>query len=180
MRRVHVMMGLVLTGLLVAGCSTAPKSPAARQRLMERAGEAREVFLLRDPSLSEVFDESHAWAIFPGIGRGGAGVGGAYGRGVVYENGQVSGFCDVSQGDIGFQLGGQSYRQLMFFRDEAALDRFKSGRMELSARASAVAATAGASADADYEHGVMIFTMARGGLMYEAAVGGQRFTYTPR
>ncbi|MEX0741418.1 MAG: YSC84-related protein, partial [Phycisphaeraceae bacterium] len=85
--------------------------------------------------------------------------------------------CDVSQGTIGLQLGGQSFRQLVFFRNAEALDRFKYGDLELSAQATAVAATTGASTDVDYDHGVMIFTMTGGGLMYEASVGGQRFTY---
>ena len=163
-----------------SACSTAPNSPGDRERLVERADDTRRVFLMRDPSLEQLFDEAYAYAIFPSIGSGGIGIGGAYGRGVVYERGRHVGYCDVTQGDIGFQLGGQSYSQLIFFRTEEALQRFKHGDLHMAARASAVAATAGASADADYERGVMVFTLARGGLMYEAAIGGQRFTYTPR
>ncbi|HID49932.1 MAG TPA: hypothetical protein EYP40_10045, partial [Chromatiales bacterium] len=85
----------------------------------------------------------------------------------------------LTQITIGFQLGGQAYSEIIFFKDKKTLDRFKNGNFELGAQASAVAITAGASADVNYEKGVAVFTMAKGGLMYEASVGGQKFSYTP-
>ncbi|TVQ52701.1 MAG: hypothetical protein EA377_09645, partial [Phycisphaerales bacterium] len=136
-------------------------------------------FTEKDPGMAELFDDSYGYAIFPNVGRGGAGVGAAYGRGVVYEQGRMIGYCDLSQGDIGFQLGGQAYRQVIFFKDERALNRFTSGQLAFAAQASAVAATAGASADADFSDGVLVFTQTRGGLMYEATIGGQNFSFEP-
>jgi lipid-binding SYLF domain-containing protein len=107
-------------------------------------------------------------------------VGGAFGRGLVIVNELVDGFASMSQATIGLQLGGQKYSQFIFFKDQTALNHFKRGNFELGAQASAVAITAGASADAAYDSGVAIFTVAAGGLMAEASVGGQRFSYAPK
>ncbi len=107
-------------------------------------------------------------------------MGGAYGRGELFEDGTVTGFCDLTQGTIGFQLGGQAYSELIFFENRGALLHFKSGNFAFAAQASAVAATAGASTDADYESGVIVFTMAKGGLMFEASIGGQKFSFVPK
>ncbi len=163
-----------------AGCSTAPKTPGKKAELHRDVQETIQRFKQRDPTMQELFDSSAGYAVFPTVGKGGAGLGGAYGRGELYEGGQMVGYCDLSQGTIGFQLGGQTYSELIFFEDEAALRRFKSGNFAFAAQASAVAATAGASADADYEHGVLVFTMTRAGLMYEATIGGQNFSYEPK
>jgi lipid-binding SYLF domain-containing protein len=111
------------------------------------------------------------------VGKGGIVVGGAFGRGLVIVNEQVDGFASLSQATIGFQLGAQKYAQFIFFRDQTALDHFKRGNFEFGAQASAVAITAGASADAAYDAGVAVFTIAGGGLMFEGSVGGQRFSY---
>ena len=100
-------------------------------------------------------------------------------KGEVYEQGVLIGTSSLTQLTIGWQLGGQAYSELVFFKDKAALDDFKRGNFELGAQASAVAATAGASADASYDNGVAIFTLAKGGLMYEASIGGQKFSFEP-
>jgi lipid-binding SYLF domain-containing protein len=134
-------------------------------------------FQKNDPGLKGWFSGAYGYAVFPSVGKGGAGIGGAYGKGEVYEQGKLVGYTSLSQATIGFQLGGQAYSEVIFFKDKAAFDRFTGGKFELSAQASAVAATAGASADANYRSGVAVFTMARGGLMYEASVGGQKFSY---
>jgi lipid-binding SYLF domain-containing protein len=107
------------------------------------------------------------------------GLGGAYGKGEVYEREALIGVSSLTQLTIGFQLGGQAYSEIIFFKDKEALDDFKGGNFELGAQASAVAATAGASADASYDNGVAIFTLAKGGLMYEASIGGQKFSFEP-
>jgi lipid-binding SYLF domain-containing protein len=132
-----------------------------------------------DPGIQSFFDNAAGYAVFPSVGKGGVIIGGAFGRGLVLENEQVVGKTSLSQASIGLQLGGQSYAQFIFFRDEVALGHFKRGNFEFGAQASAVAATAGASADAAYDQGVAIFTQARGGLMVDASVGGQRFTFEP-
>ncbi len=130
--------------------------------------------------MQQLFDSASGYAVFPTVGKGAIGVGGAYGRGQLFEDGQVGGFCDLTQGTIGFQLGGQAYSELIFFETATALTRFRRGNFAFAAQASAVAATAGASADADYESGVIVFTMAKGGLMFEASVGGQKFNFESR
>jgi len=131
----------------------------------------------RDPGIQKFFDNSAGYAVYPSVGKGGIVVGGAYGRGLVIENEQVNGYTALSQATIGLQLGGQKYAQFIFFKDETALNHFKRGNFEFGAQASAVAITAGASADANYDSGVAIFTNAGGGLMFEGSIGGQRFSY---
>ncbi|MHC4933605.1 MAG: YSC84-related protein [Planctomycetota bacterium] len=179
MRLVAFSLLLVAAAAVVlSGCgATAPetKEEAAAQTKEVQATIAK--FKETDPSLKKWFDEAQGYALFPSVGKGGAGIGGAYGEGEVYEKGKLVGYSTLSQATIGFQLGGQAYSEVIFFKDKAALDRFRRGEFELSAQASAVAATAGASADADYSGGVAVFTMAQGGLMYEATVGGQKFDY---
>jgi lipid-binding SYLF domain-containing protein len=130
-----------------------------------------------DPGIETFFENAAGYAVFPSVGKGGLIVGGAYGKGLVIVNEQVDGYTSMSQATIGLQAGGQKYAQFIFFKDETALNHFRRGNFEFGAQASAVAITAGASADANYDAGVAIFTHAAGGLMFEGTVGGQRFTY---
>src|SRR5262245_18492248 len=148
-----------------------------------------------------VYDHSYGYAVFPLIGKGGIGIGGAHGSGRVYEKGGYVGDTSMNQVTVGLQLGGQAYRQIVFFENKAAFDKFTSGNFEFGAQATAVAITAGASAQAStgggagasasgtqhqartagaYENGMAVFTVARGGLMYEATIGGQKFGYKPK
>jgi lipid-binding SYLF domain-containing protein len=119
------------------------------------------------------------YAVFPTVGKGAIGVGGARGKGWVYQGGVIVGKATLTQVTIGLQLGGQAYSEIVFFQTRQALDNFKLGHLKLDAQASAIALTARASADLAYRNGVAIVTMAKGGLMYEASVGGQKFSYTP-
>lgn len=130
-----------------------------------------------DPEIQRFFDESAGYAVFPSVGKGGIGIGGAHGKGLVIVGEKAIGNTSLSQITIGLQLGGQVYSEFIFFKDDVALGNFQRGNYELGAQASAVAVTAGASADADYNKGVAIFTNVSGGLMYEASVGGQKFKY---
>ena len=132
------------------------------------------------PSIQKFFDSSVGYAVFPSVGKGGFVVGGAFGRGLVIVNERVDGYTSLSQGTIGAQLGGQKYSQFIFFKDQTALDSFKRGNFEFGAQASAVAITASASVDTSYDAGVAVFTNASGGLMAEATIGGQRFSYEPK
>ena len=149
---------------------------------------------------STFFDSAYGYAVFPTIGKGGIGIGGAYGTGRVYQQGAYIGDAKMTQVTIGFQLGGQAYSQMIFFEDARALKEFTSGEFEFGAQASAVALTAGAQAQATsagssagisggqhdattsgaYHKGMAVFTVAKGGLMYEASIGGQKFSYTPK
>lgn len=148
-----------------------------RSELIEDAKQAIRKFKKNDPSLKGFFEKAYGYAIFPTVGKGGIGIGGAYGEGVVYSKGAVIGYSDLKQVTIGFQLGGQAYSELIFFKDKKTLDRFKSEKIEFDAQVSAVAATAGASANVDYASGVAVFTLTKGGLMYEASLGGQHFSF---
>jgi len=146
------------------------------------------------------FDNSYGYAVFPTIGKGAIGIGGAYGKGRVYAQGEHVGNTSMTQLSIGFSLGGQGYSEIIFFEDKRAFDEFTSGNFEFSADASAVAITAAAGATAStsgssvgasggkkdattkgsYHKGMATFTVVKGGLMYEAAVAGQKFSYTPK
>lgn len=133
----------------------------------------------RDPQIIRFFDNAYAYAVFPSVGKGAFIVGGAHGNGRVYKGGEIVGSAELVQATIGLQMGGQSYSEFIFFKDEAAFGNFTAGNLKFSGQASAVAVTLGASADVAYEEGVAVFTLAKGGLMYEASIGGQSFTYSP-
>ena len=147
------------------------------QKIVNDAKTAKEEFINSDGLLRNLFSNSYGYVILPNVGKGGMGIGGAAGNGAVFENGALVGMAKMTQVTIGFQWGGQAYREVIFFETKADLDHFKENRLELSAQASAVAVTAGASANAKYKNGVMIFTQAKGGLMYEASIGGQKFKF---
>ncbi|MDX1403587.1 MAG: lipid-binding SYLF domain-containing protein [Woeseiaceae bacterium] len=149
--------------------------PGEADELHAKAQEAIAVLKEKDPSVQRFFDAAVAYVVIPTVGKAGFGIGGARGKGVLYENGSVTAIVTLTQLSFGFQWGGQAYSEFIFFKDDVALKDFKRGNYELGAQASAVAVTAGASADADYSSGVAIFTQAKGGLMYEASVGGQKF-----
>jgi lipid-binding SYLF domain-containing protein len=146
----------------------------------EKIVAAIKAFKQNDPSMGRFFKNAYGFVIFPSIGKGGFGIGGAAGKGKVYEQGDYIGNSKLKQFTIGFQLGGQKYREIIFFQYKAALDNFTSGKFKFGAQASAVAATAGASADADYSDNVAVFTLTIRGLMYEATIGGQKFKFIPQ
>src|SRR5207248_344713 len=135
-------------GLLFAGaCATAPTSFQGRVDLETQAAATLAQARSADPTLAKLLSLSAGYAVFPSVGKGGVGVGGAYGRGVLYEKGVVSGYCDVTQGTIGFQLGGQSYAEIISFETKRAMDQFKGGNFSFNAQATAVALKSGAGAN---------------------------------
>jgi len=174
---VRTMLALTVMFTVIGACSTAPKTSSEKTSLEERARMTVTRFKGQDPTLQRFFDNSAGYAVFPSVKKGGLGVGGAYGKGVVYEGGKMVGYCDLSQGTVGFQAGGQVYSELIFFETQSALDEFKSGDFDFAAQASAVAAAKGKGANAAYDHGVAVFTLGEKGLMYEASIGGQKFDY---
>ncbi len=131
----------------------------------------------KDPTLAKWFDAAYAYAVFPNVGKGGFIVGGAGGKGIVIRGDTTVGTTSLSQISIGAQAGGQVYAEFIMFKDKTAFEDFTRGNFEMGAQASAVAVTAGASADAAYNGGVAVFTIADGGLMFEASVSGQKFKY---
>ena len=130
-----------------------------------------------DPGMQAWFREAHGYAVFPSVGKGGIGIGGAHGKGLVYEQRQLVGKTTLTEVTVGFQLGGQAFSEVIFFKDKTAFDDFTRENFEFGAQVSAVALTAGASADLAYNGGVAVVTATKGGLMYEASVGGQKFSY---
>jgi lipid-binding SYLF domain-containing protein len=153
------------------------QSDSKKKEIIAESEEAKVEFIKADKDMSELFDKAYGYVIFPNVGKGGLGVGGAAGNGSVYEQGKQIGTAKLTQVSIGFQAGGQAYREVVFFQEKETMDRFKEDRIEFTAQVSAVAAASGASANAKYVEGVMVFTMAKGGLMYEASVGGQKFKF---
>jgi lipid-binding SYLF domain-containing protein len=148
-------------------------------KLSEEARAAIEAFKRADSSMAERFREAAGYAIFPVVGKGGLVLGAARGEGEVYQNGVLIGEATLTQVTFGLQVGGQSFSELIFFENQAALDRFKESKLEMSAQVGAVAAAEGASKNARYVDGVLIFTRPRSGLMAEASVGGQKFRFKP-
>jgi lipid-binding SYLF domain-containing protein len=135
-------------------------------------------FKKKDPGIKSFFGTSYAYAVFPTVGKGGIGIGGAFGKGIVYHRGRRIGTAKLTQISIGFQLGGQAYSEILFFQNAATFKRFTNGNLKLGAGVSAVAITAGAAARTSFSHGVAVFTLAKGGLMYEASISGQSFEFT--
>ena len=174
-KRLTRSLGALLTVAILAGCASTPPDDV----LIQNARNTLERFIERDPSLQAWVDHAHSYAIYPEIGKGGFGVGGSFGRGIVFENGRPIGRTSASQGTIGAQIGVQTFSQVIFFQDDAALRTFQRENLEFSAQATAVAARSGAAATTSYERGVAVFILVRGGLMAEATIGGQKFHYTP-
>jgi lipid-binding SYLF domain-containing protein len=168
---------IAVGGLCLNGCSTSPKSQGARESLDAQATAAIQSAKATDPGLQKFFDTSAGYAVFPKVGKGAWVVGGAYGRGVLYDRGQSAGYCTLTQASIGLSAGGAEYTEIIFFETPEALNKFKVGQFALSADARAVALSTGASASANYTNNVLVFTMGMGGLMVDASVGGQKFSY---
>jgi len=136
-------------------------------------------FLQADSTLGTFLTNSAGYAVFPGVGKGGLIVGGARGKGIVYDKTNIIGQATLTQASIGAQIGGQTFAEVIFFETPAALEDFKSGKFEMSAEVSAVAAREGASKAAAYKKGVAVFTLAKKGLMVQASIGGQKFDFEP-
>jgi lipid-binding SYLF domain-containing protein len=157
--------------------STLFASYAADADREKSVADAIQQFKTADSGMAKFFKEAAGYVVFPTVGKGGIGIGGAYGTGLVYQKGQCIGEAKLTQVTLGLQLGGQSYSEVIFFETESALEEFKKSKFALSAQVSAVAAASGASANAKYQLGVAVFTLAKNGLMYEASVGGQKFKF---
>lgn len=163
-----------LAGL--SGCAAGDLSQTDRDVLESRAGDALDEFTA-EANVRRFLDDAHGYAIFPNVTKGAFGVGGARGRGLVYEQGRLIGNAVLTQASIGFQLGGQTFQELILFEDQQALDRFTRGNLEFDAGASAVAGTAGGATTINYDNGVAVFVRTNAGLMYEASIGGQNFSF---
>lgn len=170
---VFISLGLLLISALAQAEWTPDPNNELELSVQKSILEAKS----KDDSLSKWFDSAYAYAVFPSIGKGGFVIGGAGGKGLVIRGDEAVAYTSMSQVSIGLQAGGQVYAEYIMFKDKTAFDHFARGNFEMGAQVSAVAVTAGASADADYDGGVAVFTLAGGGLMFEASVAGQKFKY---
>ncbi|MAN58403.1 MAG: hypothetical protein CMC08_01055 [Flavobacteriaceae bacterium] len=152
---------------------------AEDKQLVKEAEKAKMAMIDKNPSLQKHFDEADAYVIFPNVGEGAFIIGGASGNGAVWENGTLIGLADMKKIDVGAQIGGAAYSEVIFFDQQEPLKRFKDDDFELSASMSAVLIKEGASLAADYSEGVAVFVMPKAGLSLEAAVGGQQFEFIP-
>ena len=164
---------------LIAGCNSSPKTAEEKTMAHDEATTALNKFTMNDPSLQGILDSAAGYAVFPAVGKGGLIVGGAHGQGTVYQNGQVIGYATISQASIGLQAGGEQFAELIVFKTPEALAQFKNNEMTFTADAAANASDKGAAAGAKFEKGVATFVKAEKGLMASAAIGGQKFNFTP-
>jgi len=190
MRKLNVLMPMIIMVTIVFSISIASGA--------EDYSSTIKLFN-ESPQVQPYFKNAYGYAVFPTIGKGGLGIGGAHGKGQVYRGGKVTGKTSMTKISIGLQAGGQAFSQVIFFKDKRAYDEFTSGEFAFDAQASAVAITAGAQAQAgstgstagasagspgkqagtSYSKGMAIFVHIKGGLMYEAAIAGQKFSFEP-
>jgi lipid-binding SYLF domain-containing protein len=171
----------LMSVVLVAGCATVPQSPESRAVLSAEVRETIAVFKQKDPGIQTFFDKSYGYAVLPKIAKGAFYLGAAYGRGEVFQQGKMVGYCDLKQASLGLSFGGEYFRELLFFRDKSDLGRFMSDvGYEFAAQVTGVAATEGAAAKADYRDGMAVFVTTDKGLMVDLSLGGQKFQFVPK
>lgn len=175
MKKRNILQSTLIAFTLLLSLGAFAQDGFDRGKVNEAIAEFQEV----DPKINRFFETSYGYAVFPSIGKGAIGIGGAAGKGLVFKNGAVQGGSKMKQITIGFQFGGKSYGEVIFFENADAYNRFISNEFQFAAQASAVALKSGISADAKYTDGVAVFTLANGGLMYEASIGGQKFKFVP-
>jgi len=151
-----------------------------KPELVENSQKALDEMIKQKPKLQSFKDKSYGYAVFPRVTKGAVGIGGAGGKGAVFKNHVATGESTLKQATIGFQFGGQQYVEIIFFEDQKAYDKFTNKKVKFDGQASAVAITAGASVDIAFKNGMAVFTQTKGGLMYEASVGGQHFSFKPK
>lgn len=185
-RRVPLTTAGMIAALGVAACSdyrSSNEGMVSAQSSSAGIYAAKDTvhrFKMTDPTLKRFFDESVGYAVLPVVTKGALVVGAAHAdEGVLFESGKPVGSVEMTQVTLGAQIGGQDFTEIIFFQNKGTLDHFKKNNLEFAANASAVAASAGAGATSDFSNGVAVFTMPIGGLMAEAAIGGQGFKYRP-
>lgn len=171
---------LALVLLCSLSCSTASDPAADRANFTRNVQSTIDTYLFKVPQLKRFFDESYGWAVFPSAGKGGLFVGAGFGRAQVFQRGNAKplGEATITQVSVGLQFGGQAFSEIIFFRQKRDFEVFIAGKFSFAANASAVAIETGISTNLDYTKDVAVFTMAKGGLMVEATVGGQNFSFS--
>ncbi|MHC4744877.1 MAG: lipid-binding SYLF domain-containing protein [Planctomycetota bacterium] len=179
MRKVTLAITVVCLAVGLIACSTVPKSESAKSVLAADVDNAIAVMKAKDPGIDRFFQTSYGYAVLPKVFKGGFWVGGAHGKGHVYERGRMVGYTSMSQATLGFTFGGEFFREIIFFKDKSDLDRFRAGKYTFSAQVTGVAIKSGAAAKASYKAGMVVFVMPESGLMVDASLGGQKFKYVP-
>lgn len=168
---------IALLTALFAGCATAPATRSERQSLQTSAHATLDEMIARNRAIQDVTRNAYAYAVFPSIGKGGVLVGGAYGQGILYENGVPTGFVAVEQASLGAQLGGQSFAELLVLHTTDDVAALKSGNFTAGADLGVVVLSAAASTQTNFNPNASVFVMPRGGLMVDISINGQRIKY---
>lgn len=173
---------MTILGLVVfmAGCTAVPKTSQEKAVLDAEVQEAISAFRSKDPSIEWFFNRSYGYAVLPKVFKGGFWVGGSHGRGEVFEQSYLLGYCNMTQATIGFTFGGQFFREIIFFETKSDLQKFQTKEYTFSAEVNAVAITKGVAVKARYRNGMAVFVMPEKGLMVDASIGGQKFNFVPR
>ena len=174
--RIQFFSAIILVGVLAA-CAGAPKTAEQKKSLSASVATSIELVKKTDPTIQKFFTDNYAYAVLPSVGKGGFIIGGAGGDGEVYKGGKLVGYCSMGQGTIGATIGGQSFDEFIFFKDETNYNIFTANKFAFTAQVSAVMVASGTGAATSYRDGVAIFTSNAQGAMAEAAVGGQQFKY---
>jgi lipid-binding SYLF domain-containing protein len=165
---------------MLFGCAASPKTSQERMDLHDKVVAAISDFEASDSGMKDLLHNSAGYVMFPDIGKGGLVVGGAYGKAEVFgRHHQSIGWADMSQGSFGAQIGGETYAELIVFQTHEALYRFRENNFTFGGNVSAVAVKSGAAASAEFKDGVAVFVKTNGGLMAEASLSGQKFTFIP-
>lgn len=179
MRTTKLQLLVIAVVACLSFVARAGEKAAENARLNADVLAAIDAFKRADSSMANTFESAAGYAVFPNVGKGGLVFGGAHGNGQVYEAGKLVGYASLTQFTFGAQIGGQSFSEVIFFETKQALEEFKKSQFTMNAQVGAVAAAEGASKNAKYTDGVMIFTQPKSGLMAEASVGGQKFKFKP-
>ncbi len=178
MKKAKLFLTLVFLAMVfVYGCEVTPSEPADKIELTSEVDKTIQLMKERDPSLQRFFDDSYGYAVLPKIFKGAFVAGFAYGKGEVFEKGQMVGYCDMKQATGGLSIGGEFYREIIFFREKADFERFTEGEYTFTAQVTGVAIKWGAAAKADYKDGMAVFIMTDVGAMVDASLGGQKFNF---
>ena len=172
----RIIKGAAIIVLALTSQISIAQSGEANTKLAQESKEVLDNMIEKSPSLQSYYKQSYGYAVFPKVSKAAVTVGGAMGKGIVYQNHVAISMSKLKQLTVGVQLGGQQYSEVIFFENKQAFDHFMNNKLKFDAQASAVVLKSGASANAVYTKGVVVFTQAIGGLMYEAAIGGQHFS----
>jgi lipid-binding SYLF domain-containing protein len=178
MRRLNTRVTIADLAFLIAAAGGLAHA-ATDAQLVADAQKMLATYQKTDPGLRAIMERSAGYAVFSSVLKGGIGIGGAHGDGVLFDKGVPVGRASLTQVSVGAQLGGQEYSEIIFFETPQALAEFKRNQFAFSAQATAVALKSGAAANARFKDGVAVFTSAKGGLMFEASLGGQKFKFEP-